>query len=396
VQRGNDLVFEVLNVVDRTDLVRLDIDNGTLTSEEVERTGPGVTRVIVAGQGEGTERLIIQRTTPTAAAAETSWGRVIEEFVDARSSAELVELEQAGDERLIESGSPATSVKVVAADDQTMLYGVDWNEGDLVTAIVSGQETSTTVTAAALIVRAGFVGVGAAIGNVVGFDKNAALVQQVQDIDERVEKIERTSEVGENGAINWADILGKPTQFTPAPHGHAWTEITGKPTEFQPPATTTISRLILTSTGDASPTSAAHGLQIGDAAGFHLRIDGNEIVAVDAAPTTPIESPLYLARPRHGGAQEKVADALVRWDAIQVASGSVNITPVANTPTGVNVAFPAGRFTATPDVVASANSTSNAVTNVTAVSPSSTGVTIYLLRTNTTTTTCYWVAVNVP
>lgn len=208
VQRGLDLVFEVLDVADRSDLVRLDIENGTLTSEEVEQSGPSVTRVIVAGQGEGTERVIIQRTTAEAAAAEIDWGRVIEDFTDQRNAAELVELQQAGDERLIEGGSPATNVKVVAADDQTMRYAIDWEEGDIVAVIVSGQETRTVVTAATMLVGADFVGVGAAIGDPIGFDSNAALTKRVDDIDQRVEKIERTHEGG-SGGIAVGAIIGQ-------------------------------------------------------------------------------------------------------------------------------------------------------------------------------------------
>lgn len=195
VQIGDDIVFEVVEITDRTDLVRLDIQNGTITSEEVERTGPTITYAIVAGQGAGTDRQIIARTTADSVSAEADWGRPIERFIDQRDTNVTSELEQSGDEALFESGFTATAVKVVPSDNQTMRYAIDWREGDLITVVVNGQETSTTVTAAAMIVDDKVCAVGAAIGDVTGFDKDAALTERVEDIDKRVSRIERTAEI---------------------------------------------------------------------------------------------------------------------------------------------------------------------------------------------------------
>lgn len=212
IQRAGTLHFEVLNVTDRSGTVRLDIQNGTLTSEEIAKSPPSLTRAIVAGQGEGTDRLIIQRTTAASAAAEAAWGRVIESFIDQRNSADLVELQQAGDEALLEGGFTATNVKVVPSDDQTMRYAIDWFAGDKVGVIVRGQETKATVTAAVLIVNASTCIVGAAIGDVTGFKASSALTKRVEDTEQRVEKIERTYELAAT-AVDWVDITGKPVTF---------------------------------------------------------------------------------------------------------------------------------------------------------------------------------------
>lgn len=52
---------------------------------------------------------------------------------------------------------------------------------------------------------------------------------------------------------DWASITGKPTTFTPATHSHTWTEITGKPTTFTP---------------------SAHSHAISDVTGLQTALDG--------------------------------------------------------------------------------------------------------------------------
>lgn len=43
---------------------------------------------------------------------------------------------------------------------------------------------------------------------------------------------------GSGGSVAWADVTGKPTEFTPSAHTHGWSEITGKPSTFAPSAHT--------------------------------------------------------------------------------------------------------------------------------------------------------------
>lgn len=198
VQRGSEIIFEVSEIADRTAEVRFDIQNGTVTSQEIQISPPGATRVIVAGQGEGVDRTFIQRTSTDSLTGEAEWGRVIEVFKDQRNSADLVELEGSGDEILLESGFSATNVKIATSDDTTMLFNQDWYLGDSVTVVVNGQETSTKVTTAALLANSDAVMIGAGIGDVTGFDKDAALVQRVEDIDGRVKNLE-VSEAGGAG-----------------------------------------------------------------------------------------------------------------------------------------------------------------------------------------------------
>lgn len=192
VQRGTALRFEVLNVTDRSDTVRLDIQNGTLTKETLAVSPPSVTQVVVAGQGEGVFRTFVNRTSTESVASETVWGRRIEVFKDQRNTDELVELEQAGDKLLEESGFTATAVKAIPADDQTMRYGIDWEVGDTVGLVTFGQETTATVTAAVIVANSGVVAVGASIGDVTGFDATTAESKRVEDTARRVDALEKS------------------------------------------------------------------------------------------------------------------------------------------------------------------------------------------------------------
>lgn len=79
-----------------------------------------------------------------------------------------------------------------------------------------------------------------------------------------------------------------------------------------------------------------------------------------------------------------------------IQTGSLSITPsAANVPTGVNITFPTP-FKKTPIVVVSANTTvpGSSVTGVAAFSASTTGCTIYVTRTNTSSTGVNWVAID--
>ncbi|QOP64781.1 minor tail protein [Microbacterium phage DelaGarza] len=192
VQVGDNLLFEVLDSRDRTKFVRFDVENGTITSEEVQASGPNVTDAIVAGQGEGTGRTIIRRQSLDSIAAEEEWGVPFESFIDQRDTDEVAELAQSGDEALQE-GQGGTAVKMIPADDTTMQVGKDWRAGDLVTTVVNGQETAARVTEVAYSVNSAGVMAGAALGDVSGFTAKDAESTTVQSLDSRVSNLERAA-----------------------------------------------------------------------------------------------------------------------------------------------------------------------------------------------------------
>lgn len=145
---------------------------------------------------------------------------------------------------------------------------------------------------------------------------------------------------------------------------------------------------------DAGPTSVDHPFQIGDEGGLNVAFDNNEVVARNAGTLSNLNVPGGITvdgQPTAGG-------HLTRKDYVdaQTYGNSVDITPSAsNTPTSRTVTFPAGRFKSTPTVVATAVATvpGTVVTGVAVTSVSTTGCTIWLTRTSTTTTTVNFVAI---
>ncbi|MFC0622810.1 siphovirus ReqiPepy6 Gp37-like family protein [Kribbella deserti] len=288
VQRGDRLVFETSAMIDRTATVRLDASNGTLAGQRVATSAPGVTRVIVAGQGKGTDRQFLAADTADSRAAEAAWGRRIERFVDQRQSADPKEHQQAADELLAEEGFTAVTVQAIPPEDSGngMGFGTDWFLGDLVTVVIENQETVATVTG--VIVKASSDGfrVGAVLGDTTGFDASAALARRVSAIEGRVSKLERNTaappdgpddtgwiETGLVAAANWVttntryriidgrlvEILGRLTYagptVTPPPNGN----VTDIPVMTVPP-------LINPSRG----ARVGHGLINGASATFEI------------------------------------------------------------------------------------------------------------------------------
>ena len=200
-QVDNDLIFDVYQPVDRSDFVRLDVENDLLTSAEYGYTAPQLTRSIVAGQGQGIERLFIERTSTDSLDAENVWGRRIEQFRDARQAEEIEELEQAGDEKLAETGRTVVSLTVTPTDDVQMRYGVDWNLGDLVAVTAGEVETTATVTEVGISIETDGVRIGATVGTPTPFDFETRLVSRVSDQEERISALERNENIGACGQI---------------------------------------------------------------------------------------------------------------------------------------------------------------------------------------------------
>lgn len=165
IQRGTALVFEVLTLTDRSGLILLDINSGTISSQQATVAPPTITRAIVAGGGEGVDRIMVLRSSTASTAAEGDWGRVIEEFIDQRQTTDTAELAQKGDAELAASGFTSIAIKIVAADDVTMIYGTDWREGDIVRINYNGTPRTTLVTAAAIIANSKRTVVGMSIGD---------------------------------------------------------------------------------------------------------------------------------------------------------------------------------------------------------------------------------------
>lgn len=206
VQRGSMLRFEVLTITDRSASVRLNVQNGNISRETLVVSPPEVTRVVVAGQGEGVARQFVERTTTDSTAAEAAWGRRIEVFKDQRNTDNTTELQQAGDKLLLDAGFTATAVKAIPADAINMMYGKDWEVGDTVGLVTFGQETKAVVTAAVILVNKETVSVGASIGDVTGFDASNAQAKRVEDTARRVDALEKSTPKNAFGIVDLSDV----------------------------------------------------------------------------------------------------------------------------------------------------------------------------------------------
>ncbi|MEU6056989.1 siphovirus ReqiPepy6 Gp37-like family protein [Streptomyces sp. NPDC047097] len=196
IQRGDRLVFETYAVVDRTDFIRLDVLNNTLSGQRATISAPGVTRAIVAGQGELTSRQLLQVDSPASTQAEADWGRRIEQWIDQRNTADWAQLRQSGDEAIAEGGFTAVDIQLVPMEDSAMRFGTDWGLGDRVAVVVDGQELTSHVTGMALKAGAGGFQVGAHLGDATGFSLNAALHRRLSNAEKRVSHLERADTAG--------------------------------------------------------------------------------------------------------------------------------------------------------------------------------------------------------
>jgi hypothetical protein len=146
-------------------------------------------------------------------------------------------------------------------------------------------------------------------------------------------------------------------------------------------------KTILTSNTDASLSAGNEpALRVGDINGLHLRIDGNEIICMASDDgTTATQGALLL---NMGG---QVRFGIKTWQ-----TGTVSITPsAANTTTTADIVFPTA-FNGSPIIMLTqlTGAGSTVTSNVWTTGASATGFTMNLNRSNTTTTTTRWLAID--
>ncbi|WP_234329640.1 Gp37-like protein [Streptomyces viridochromogenes] len=194
VQRGSNLVFETYAVADRTAEARLGVVNNTLAGQRVSVSTPAKTRVIVGGDGDGSNRLFVGVDSADSIAAEADWGRRIEEFIDERSSTDTAELTQKGTEALADGGMTIKAAQAVPMEDSALDFGRDWFLGDRVSVIVGGAEMAAVVTGMVLKVDSDGYRLGATLGDPAPLSSEAAAASAQKDLESRVSSLERTAE----------------------------------------------------------------------------------------------------------------------------------------------------------------------------------------------------------
>lgn len=134
---------------DLTRAIRLSEANGAVASYELTESAPTVTRVLVAGQGQGSARTLRVRTGNA-----NDWGPgdglQTTVFQDRRDSDDTAELDTAGDETLAE-GVATAAITLEVNDIAGKRLGVDFNVGDRVTVqLAEGVTVQDTVQSAAV------------------------------------------------------------------------------------------------------------------------------------------------------------------------------------------------------------------------------------------------------
>lgn len=111
-------------------------------------TRPTVTDAIVAGGGQGVNRIFVEQVDSTA---ESLWGAKIESLVDQRQTTDNTQLTQAGASAISDGANPV-SVTFTITDTDDIRYRRDWNVGDTVGVFIDGlnltapvREVTTTV-----------------------------------------------------------------------------------------------------------------------------------------------------------------------------------------------------------------------------------------------------------
>jgi len=190
-QVGSELVFDVYEPVDRSATIRLDVENGKLSSSKYAYEAPALTRAIVAGAGEAVDRLFIESVTSDSVGSEGTWGRRIESFVDQRGTDDAAQLAQAGFEALVDNGKTRVVMEVTPSDTNTMLYGSDWGLGDTITVVANNVEATAVVYEIGLSVQADGVYLLATVGNPTPQQFEAKLLATQTAHETRISNLER-------------------------------------------------------------------------------------------------------------------------------------------------------------------------------------------------------------
>lgn len=404
-QQDDQLVFSVYEPADRSDYVRMDVDNQRLEKAEYAYKAPSVTRVIVAGQGAGVDRQFLEVANTESLAAETAWGQRIELFKDQRNTNDPDELTQAGDEVLADGGRTGESVSVSPSDDQTMAYGVDWGLGDRVTVVVGDTEVAQVVTEVAIVVTDAGVKVGATVGDPVvasASDPESVTAVATADQETRISNLERNepsaSGGGTSGPVAWTDVTGKPTTFTPSAHASshgsggadaitvAQSQVTGLSTALAGKVDTTDTRL----TDTRTPTAHVHSAADVTSGTLAVARGGTGAGTADTARANLSAVGVYSqgTEPAGGNIGDVWVDTssnVQAWSSFMpyaMAAGNVTVTGAGGTTASATITFPSGRFAVAPVVTANFAQGSIYIANANGIS--ATGFTLVLRDRNDT------------
>lgn len=192
-QRGSSLSFETFQpALDPTGF-RLSLQNNSLASVRINRSAPKLTRAFVGGGAGANTRAVLEVSTDTSLALETSYGRRIEKFLDQRSGS-TTELTTVGNQALADGGVEIISARFEPTDELADSYGVAWRLGDAV--YIDGVDRTYTAPIASvkLLVNTDGVRIGATVGDASVFDPTANVQKAVEQAAARIGYLETAYE----------------------------------------------------------------------------------------------------------------------------------------------------------------------------------------------------------
>lgn len=185
-QSGSQILFEVYQPPDKSGSVRFGFNFGNLKYIAYEVTAPTATVIIAGGQGEGTDRALIERVNSTD---RPTWGRY--EKLQSAPGTDTAALTDEADDAVFENAATIRlPSNVVDTPDQR--FGVHYNLGDLV-AIENrtGQQLIDMVSAVHMQAWATAGSIFAATIGDQSAHTDSAWTKRVQAIEERIGKLER-------------------------------------------------------------------------------------------------------------------------------------------------------------------------------------------------------------
>ncbi len=186
-QVGDTIEFQVYQPTDKSDQVFFAFGSGSLKYISYEVTAPTATTAVVGGQGEGSDRFLIERNND---GAEQAWGRM-EKLVNRPGSDPVADLNAAGDEEL-DGAKETARLPTSAADTPYQQYGIDYDLGTKVSietwpgSMLADLVTSVHIQA--------WPTAGEVISPVIGSQaetSNPVWLQRLRAMDKRVGYLER-------------------------------------------------------------------------------------------------------------------------------------------------------------------------------------------------------------
>lgn len=193
VQVGQNLEFQVYDTTDKSKQIRFSVDNETLDSYTWTQKAPEVTRVVVAGTGQGTERTVFMVTAEASFIAEALWNQVRVDYLDVRSTSEVEQLTQYAMNRLEDGGIATAAVQFKPVDTEQIQFGRDYQLGDMVAVVVDGIEVVDIVQQVTVKMNASGVTTSISIGNPEAVATSIAdlIIKRQRQAQQRISQIER-------------------------------------------------------------------------------------------------------------------------------------------------------------------------------------------------------------